>query len=120
MLGHVNELLVKAIDQNKLDMPMTAEDKDRFVKFLVSEGYLDATTKTYKAIGESGRQAYDTNALLKAGIGNRFRSVAVHRRHGGGPDLPAGRRHGPVPEGAGARDRRAEDFARHGSALGHA
>ena len=77
MLGHVNELLVKAIDQNKLDMPMTAEDKDRFVKFLVSEGYLDATTKAYKAIGESGRQAYDTNALLKAGIGNRFRSVPL-------------------------------------------
>ena len=38
MLGHVNELLVKAIDQNKLDMPMTAEDKDRFVKFLDRRG----------------------------------------------------------------------------------
>ncbi len=77
MLGHINELLVKAIDQNKLDMPMTQEDKDRFVRFLVSEGYLDATTKTYKAIGASGRQAYDTHALLKAGIGNRFRSVPL-------------------------------------------
>jgi monoamine oxidase len=77
MLGHVNELLVKAIDQNKLDMPMTAEDKDRFVKFLVGEGYLDPTTKTYKAIGESGRQAYDVNVLLRAGIGNRFRSVPL-------------------------------------------
>ncbi|MBS1816477.1 MAG: FAD-dependent oxidoreductase [Acidobacteria bacterium] len=77
MLGHVNELLVKAIDQNKLDMPMTAEDKDRFVKFLVSEGYLDPTTKTYKAIGDSGRQPYDTNALLKANIGTRFRSVPL-------------------------------------------
>jgi monoamine oxidase len=77
MLGHVNELLVKAIDQDKLDAPMTAEDKDRFVKFLVGEGYLDPTTKTYKAIGESGRQPYDTNALLKAGIGNRFRSVPL-------------------------------------------
>jgi monoamine oxidase len=77
MLGHVNELLVKAIDQNKLDMPMTAEDKDRFIKFLVSEGYLDATTKTYKAIGEGGREPYDVNALLRAGIGNRFRSVPL-------------------------------------------
>jgi monoamine oxidase len=77
MLGHVNELLVKAIDQNKLDMPMTAEDKDRFIKFLVSEGYLDPTTKNYKAIGESGRQPYDTNMLLKAGVGNRFRSVPL-------------------------------------------
>ena len=77
MLGHINELLVKAIDQNKLDMPMTAEDKERFVRFLVSEGYLDATTKTYKAIGDSSRQAYDTNALLRAGLGNRIRAVPL-------------------------------------------
>jgi monoamine oxidase len=77
MLGHVNELLVKAIDQDKLDLPMTAEDKDRFVRFLVSEGYLDPTTKNYKAIGDSARQPYDTTALLKAGIGNRFRSVPL-------------------------------------------
>ena len=77
MLGHINELLVKAIDQNKLDMPMTAEDKERFVRFLVSEGYLDATTKTYKAIGDSSRQAYDTSALLRANIGNRIRAVPL-------------------------------------------
>jgi len=75
LLGHVNELLVKAIDQDKLDLPMTPEDKDRFIRFLVGEGYLDASTKTYKAIGESGRHPYDTAALLRAGIGNRFRSV---------------------------------------------
>jgi monoamine oxidase len=85
MLGHVNELLVKAIDQNKLDLPMTAEDKDRFVRFLVSEGYLDATTKTYKAIGESGRQPYDTAALLRAGIGMRFRSVPLTDGTGAAP-----------------------------------
>ncbi|MFN7918323.1 MAG: FAD-dependent oxidoreductase [Vicinamibacterales bacterium] len=77
MLGHINELLVKAIDQNKLDMPMTQEDKDRFIKFMVSEGYLDPTTKMYKAIGDSGRTPYDTNALLKANIGTRFRSVPL-------------------------------------------
>jgi monoamine oxidase len=77
MMGHVNELLVKAIDQDKLDQPMTAEDKDRFIRFLVSQGYLDATTKTYKAIGESGREPYDTDALLRAGIGARFRSVPL-------------------------------------------
>ena len=81
MLGHVNELLVKAIDQNKLDMPMTAEDKDRFVRFLVSEGYLDPTTKTYKAIGESGRQPYDTNALLKAGYRQPLPLGSAHGRH---------------------------------------
>jgi monoamine oxidase len=77
LMGHVNELLIKAIDQNKLDLPMTTEDKDRFIKFLVSEGYLDPTTKSYKAIGDNGRQPYDTAALLRAGIGNRFRSVPL-------------------------------------------
>ncbi|MFN7983640.1 MAG: FAD-dependent oxidoreductase [Vicinamibacterales bacterium] len=77
MLGHINELLVKAVDQNKLDQPMTNEDKDRFIRFMVSEGYLDPTTKMYKAIGDSSRQAYDTNALLKAGIGNRLRAVPL-------------------------------------------
>ena len=77
MLGHVNELLVKAIDQSRLDMPMSADDKDRFIRFLVSEGYLDPTTKMYKAIGESGRQPYDINALLRSGIGTRFRSVPL-------------------------------------------
>ena len=50
-------------------------DKDRLVKFLISEGDLDPTSQTDKAIGEDRRQAYDTNQLLKAGIGNRFRSV---------------------------------------------
>jgi monoamine oxidase len=77
MLGHVNELLVKAIDQSKLDLPMTAEDKAKFIAFLVSEGYLDPTTKTYKAIGETPREPYDVSALLRAGIGNRFRSVPL-------------------------------------------
>jgi monoamine oxidase len=76
MLGHVNELLVKAIDQNKLDMPMTPEDKDRFVRFLVGEGYLDATTHAYKAINDR-EKPYDFSALLKGGFGNRFRSVPL-------------------------------------------
>jgi monoamine oxidase len=76
MMGHVNELLVKAIDQNKLDMPMTAEDKDRFVRFLVSEGYLDATTHAYKAISDRSTP-YDFNLLLKGGFGNRFRTVPL-------------------------------------------
>jgi monoamine oxidase len=77
MLGHVNELLVKAIDQSKLDLPMTAEDKDRLVRFLVTQGYLDPTTKTYKAIGETSREPYETTALLRANIGARFRSVPL-------------------------------------------
>ena len=84
MLGHVNELLVKAIDQNKLDMPMTAEDRDRFVKFLVSEGYLDATTKTYKAIGESGTPGVRHERAAEGGhrqpLAGRCRSPTAPRQ----------------------------------------
>jgi monoamine oxidase len=77
LIGHVNELLAKAIDQHKLDLAMTADDQDRFVRFLVSQGYLDPTTRTYRAIGTSARQPYETAALLRAGIGNSFRSVPL-------------------------------------------
>jgi monoamine oxidase len=38
MIGYTCELLAKAIDRNTLDVPMTAQDKDRFVAFLVNEG----------------------------------------------------------------------------------
>jgi monoamine oxidase len=76
MLGHVNELLVKAIDQNKLDQPITAEDKDRLVRFLVGSGYLDSTTHAYKALDDRSAP-YDFNALLTGGFGSRFRSVPM-------------------------------------------
>ena len=74
------------------------------MKFLDQQGYLDATTQTYKAFGEAAARRTYTNALLKAGFGNRFRSVPLDRRHDGGADLPADRRHGSVSEGLRARD----------------
>jgi len=45
LIGYSNELLVKAIDQRALDLPLTDEDKQRMVAFLVSEGYLDANDR---------------------------------------------------------------------------
>ena len=76
MIGHTNELLVKAIDQQKLEMPLTAEDKDRFVSFLVAQGYLDASDRKYKAFENRGEgEPYDLGLLLRAGFGNRMRSV---------------------------------------------
>jgi monoamine oxidase len=76
MLGYTCELLTKALDQNKLDLPLTAQDKERFVTFLVNEGFLDNADHAYKK--NSGRGPGDPNgfqALLQAGFGNRIRSV---------------------------------------------
>ncbi|MEO8679390.1 MAG: FAD-dependent oxidoreductase [Vicinamibacterales bacterium] len=74
--GQVNELLVKAIDQKKLDVPMTVDDQKRLTNFLVSQGYLDGTTRTYKAFANRGEgDPYQLAALLQAGFGNRLRSV---------------------------------------------
>ncbi len=76
MIGHTNELLAKAIDQNELNLPMTAEDKQRFVAYLVSEGYLDAKSHTYKAFTNRGPgDPYDLVSLLKSGYPSRMRSV---------------------------------------------
>ena len=38
IVGQVNELLVKAIDQHSLDLPLTAEDQDRLVRFTCNAG----------------------------------------------------------------------------------
>jgi monoamine oxidase len=76
LIGQTNELLVKAIDQGKLDLPMTAEDRQRFVSYLVTQGYLDATTKTYKAFANRGPgDPYALADLLRANYGSRLRSV---------------------------------------------
>ena len=56
MIGHTNELLVKAIDQHQLDLPLTAEDKQRFVSYLVAQGYLDSSDHAYKALSNARRR----------------------------------------------------------------
>jgi monoamine oxidase len=76
IIGHTNELLVKAIDQRQLDLPLTAEDQQRFVGFLVAEGYLDPSDHRYKAFANRGAgDPYAFSALLQSGFGNRMRSV---------------------------------------------
>ena len=76
MIGHTNELLVKAIDQRQLDLPLTAEDQQRFIGFLVSEGYLDSSDGRYKAFANRGPgDPYALSALLQSGFGNRMRSI---------------------------------------------
>jgi monoamine oxidase len=76
MIGYTNELLVKAIDQGQLDLPVTAEDKERFLSYLLAEGYLDASDRRYKAFAIRGPGSpYDFAALLQSGFGRRMRSV---------------------------------------------
>src|ERR1700704_1194693 len=76
MLGYTCELMTKAINEDTLDLPLTAADKERFVTFLVSEGYLDTADHAYKK--NSGRGPGDPHgfgALLQSGFANRIRSV---------------------------------------------
>lgn len=53
--GYTSELLAKAMDQNALDMPMTQEDKEKIIEYLIAEGSLDRN-KLYKG---SGRRGFD-------------------------------------------------------------
>lgn len=76
LAGQVNELLIKAIDQQKLDAPLTPEDQKRLTNYLIGQGYLDSNTRTYKAFANRGEgDPYQLAALLQAGFGNRLRSV---------------------------------------------
>jgi monoamine oxidase len=76
MIGHTNELLVKAIDQRQLDLPLTADDQQKLVRFLVGEGYLDASDRKYRAFVNRGPgDPYDFAALIQSGFGNRMRSI---------------------------------------------
>jgi monoamine oxidase len=76
IVGQVNELLVKAVDQHALDLPLTAEDQARLVSFLVAQGYLDPRDRRYKAFEDRGPgDPYRLSALLEAGFGNRIRSI---------------------------------------------
>ena len=86
MAGHINELLIKAIDKNALDQPMTAEDKERLVRYLVTNGYLDATDRTYKAFEMRGHgDTYSLSALLAGPFTQRLRSVPPVEGTGAAP-----------------------------------
>jgi monoamine oxidase len=76
MLGYTCELMTKALNADTLDMPLTADDKEKFVTFLVSEGYLDSADHAYRKNTARGPgDPHDFKALLRSGFGNRIRSV---------------------------------------------
>lgn len=77
MAGRVNELLLKALNQQSLDAALTPEDLDRLKTFLVREGYLDAKSGAYQAFEIRGEgDPYPLADLLQSGFANRLRSVA--------------------------------------------
>ena len=76
LIGYTSELLAKAVDQGALDVPLSAADKEKFITFLVTEGYLDSADHAYKKVSARGPgDPHDFRALLQAGFGNRIRSV---------------------------------------------
>jgi monoamine oxidase len=76
LAGAINELLIKAIDQKKLDLPLTEEDQKRLTNYLVSQGYLDRDTRTYRAFENRGEgDPYQLAQLLQGPFSGRLRSV---------------------------------------------
>lgn len=76
LTGRINELLVKALDQHALDVPLSADDVDQLKTFLVRQGYLDSSSHDYKAFDNRGEgDPYDLASLLRGGFGNRLRSI---------------------------------------------
>jgi monoamine oxidase len=52
--GFTNELIAKAASSRRLDIPLSDEDRQKFINHLVSEGYLDAKELKYKGITGRG------------------------------------------------------------------
>ncbi len=76
LVGYTGELLAKAVSQDKLDQPLSADDKERLVAFLVSEGYLDSEDLAYKGSAARGPgDPHNFKALLQSPAATRVRSV---------------------------------------------
>jgi monoamine oxidase len=86
LIGQVNELLVKVMDQHSLDLPMTADDQARLARFLMAQGFLDPADRRYKAFENRGPgDPYQLSALLQSGFGNRVRSISTREGTGAAP-----------------------------------
>jgi monoamine oxidase len=76
LTGAINELFVKAIDQQKLDLPLTADDQKRLASYLINQGYLNNNSRTYKAFANRGEgDPYPLAQLLQGPFSGRMRSV---------------------------------------------
>ena len=74
--GATTELLTKAMEQGDIDVPLTEEDTERLVEFLVRAGYLDSEDHVYRPPTSRGsEEPHDLGALLQSGFGVRVRSL---------------------------------------------
>jgi monoamine oxidase len=65
--GYATEMLAKQVNQGALDAAFSADDKERFLAYLQSEGYL--TPKDFRYVGTAGRGwAEDPGAGLNPGV----------------------------------------------------
>jgi monoamine oxidase len=84
LIGSANELLTKAMDQGNIDAPLSDDDKELLVQFLIRSGYLGSEDHLYRPPTSRGSQdRLDLGALLQSGFGNRVRSLYQGT---GGPD----------------------------------
>jgi monoamine oxidase len=83
MWGATTELLAKAVQAGDIDTPLTQEDAELLVQFLVRSGYLDDEDLLYMP-PDSRRSAerYDLSAMLRTGFWARARSL---NQETGGP-----------------------------------
>lgn len=83
MWGATTELLAKAVEAGNIDAPLTEEDAELLVQFLVRSGYLDDEDLVYvpPEARRSGER-YDLSALLQSGFWVRARSL---NQETGGP-----------------------------------
>ncbi|MEK3882791.1 FAD-dependent oxidoreductase [Paenibacillus sp. PL2-23] len=85
--GYVSEMMAKAVNQNALDMPLTAEEKEKLVAYLRAEGGLNSDL-FYKGSSRGGykdepgarldagviRDPFSLKAIINSGFGNFFSS----------------------------------------------
>ncbi len=82
--GSTTELLAKAMDQGQIDAPLTTEDKELLMEFLVRAGYLDSEDHMYRPPQLRGSDdRYDLSTLVRSEFGTRVRSLNSGT---GGPD----------------------------------
>ncbi len=55
--GHTSELLAKVVQRGQLDMPLSAEDRERLIEYLRHEGRLDASL-TYPRHGDTSEALF--------------------------------------------------------------
>ena len=74
--GSTTELLAKAMDAGQIDAPLSEEDQELLVQFLVRAGYLDSDNLVYQPPRLRGSEnPYDLSALLRSGFGAQVRSL---------------------------------------------